>query len=542
MAPSARATQVILSAPAAALTFRALSFPFADRRRLATMVAGELEHSLAFPPGRALWDFVARPPASTSGAAAERLPATSDDNVFAVACPRDRLESMLSGLPEVHPTVVDAEPFAFQRVLALAGVHDALVVDFGATHTTFCRIRGGHLDYVRVQLRGGDDLDRHLAQRRNTTTQAARILKHDKGMQLDECREFFDHILSAALLPNEPTQVPIYITGGAARCRGLIEWLSSRLGRPALTIPVPQGVEPYEEVVAFGMALWGSRGSEGINLAPVKSSESLLIKAGALVAILLLLVSVDLWIHQFALSREVQRYRDAFHTVVGRALPNSDIQSLSELESIATERSGSANGGGHDMEAIVLVVSQALREAEKLAGTDDIKIGDLSVSGSEVRMRGEAGAYPIIDAFKTALGKRFNTDVNVNSTQVGDRKSFDMVIPFGTSDPTPALAPGASAVPPAANAPATVPSAAPSSNSSPIHMPPPSRMPTVQNQPAAPPGDTPTPAAAPLAPIQPSPSAAPSDAATTAPGPQALPPPGAPAPSDSPPAFPAATP
>lgn len=381
------------------------------------MVASELEHSLAFPPGQAAWDFVAR-----STKAAE-----NGNNVFVVACPRDRLEAMLGS--DLSPTVVDAEPYAYQRVLALASITDALVVDFGATHTTFCQIRGGHLDNVRVALRGGDDLDRVIAHRRNITVQNARRLKHDNGLQLEEMREFLDQVLSAALLANEPGGAPIYVTGGGARCKGLPDWLSKRLGRQVLPVPAPDRVDPYQEVVALGMALWGSRGGDGIDLATVKRPQSRLAPIAVLVALILMLVSVDLVAREVSLRLALRHDQDAFQTVVRTALPKSNLRTLPEFESVVESRRQGARGSGRNIEAVVMVISQALREAETNARSTDIRVTEMSVTGTELRLRGEAGAYPVIDALKTAMARRFE-DANVNSTQIAARKGFEMVMPL----------------------------------------------------------------------------------------------------------------
>ena len=119
-----------------------------------SLVRQELEHSLAFPLASSAWDFVAVP-------ARPEL----EENVLAAACPSDRLKEVLARAGE-KPTVVDGEPYAYQRILASAGIHDGLVVDFGARHTLFCRVRAGHLDYVRALMRGGDEITALLASAR----------------------------------------------------------------------------------------------------------------------------------------------------------------------------------------------------------------------------------------------------------------------------------------------------------------------------------------------------------------------------------------
>ncbi len=413
LAPSSRPSQVVLAAPAAGLTFRALSFPFADRRRLEAMVATELEHSLAFPPNEAVWDFVARPPVEHG------------DNVYAVACPRETLAQVLTGAGDVTPTVVDAEAFAYVRVLAIAGVRNALTVDFGATHSTFCSIREGHLEYVRVLLSGGNDLDTRLAEQRHVSATAARTARDERGIELTEVRDFFERLLNHALLPTEPPETPIYVTGGLGQCKGLLEWLGKRLARAALPMPVPAPLDPFTDVVAYGMALWGTQGGAGVNLHQQSARQPIATRIAVLIAIMLVLLSADVVLHRIILAREIAQCNTAIRVIAKQAVPDANLGSLSELESVAQERQGK-QGKGHDMEAILLGTSKALKAAEKRAGSTDVHILDLSVSVAGLRLRGDAGDYPVIEALKKALATRFNSDVNLSTNNVGNRKGFEM--------------------------------------------------------------------------------------------------------------------
>lgn len=420
--PPTHAAQVIASAPAAGLTFRALSFPFTDRRRLAVMVAQELEHSLGFPPGGAAWDFVARPP-SPDG-----------DNVYVVACAQSTVDSLLASTPPPAPTTVDAEPYAFQRVLAHAGVHEALVADFGARHTTFCRIRGGHLDYVRVLLRGGADIDAAIARQRPGTSHAqAETLKHDKGLALPEVSSFLERVLSDALLPPENADVPLFITGGGAGLKGLEGWLETQLGRPIRRMPVPDGVDPNTQAVAFGMALWGIRGGEGVNLHVAREKASRAPLIAALLVLILGLLSADVAVRRVTLSREIARNQEAIRTIAKNA---AGVNSLAELESVLQARTSGQMGNGRNLEELTLSLAECVKEAEAKEKAGDLKIEEVVVGANEIRLRGSAASYPAVEALKNAVASHF-TDVNVSSTQIPlepgqttARQGFTMVAPL----------------------------------------------------------------------------------------------------------------
>jgi hypothetical protein len=416
-----RSGSVILSASAAGLTFRALSFPFSDRRRLEVMVSQELEHSLGFPPGEAAWDFVARPPQADG------------ENVYVVACPRANLEAVLAA-SDARPTAVDAEPYAYQRVLALAGVRDALVADFGATHTTFCRIRGGHLDYVRVLLRGGNDLDGALARKQGGTAEQARLLKHDKGLALAELREFYDRVVGDALLPPEPADAPMYVTGGGARARGLTDWLANKLGRPVEPMPVPQGIDPYEQVVALGMALWGMRGGEGVNLFEIKETRSYARPIALFLLLIVTFISIDAGVKLYVYKQEYGRILDAIRVVCRTAGPN--VSSLEQLQSIVQERKNGSNGAaGHNLEALVLQVADAVKEAREKDKGGQLKVTQVVFNATEVRLQGTAKEYGAVDALKAAMAKRFG-DVNASSQNSPDGVSFTMTAPLPDNAPS----------------------------------------------------------------------------------------------------------
>lgn len=457
-----RAPSTVVALPSTALTFRAMAFPFHDRARLETLVRQELEHSLAFPLADSVWDFVARPPRPEL-----------EENVFAGACPAARLrETVVRAEPS---TVVDGEPYAYQRILASAGCPDGLVVDFGARRTVFCRVRSGHLDYVRALMRGGDELTGALATGRGLSEVAAEALKREKGLELREVRDFLQGLLGDAMLPEESPDVPLYVAGGGSAAPGLLPWLQERLGRPVQFVPLPAGLSPQRDAVAFGMALWGIRGSEGLNLVATLQGERQPVATAAIwLGLILMLITVGVGARAWSAARKLAAYDAAVLAVVRKADPASAVGPLPvhRLQARVDELQGGRNGGRR-LVPLLLMVADALKVAAGGPGAEGspnpgaaasgapvegspspslvpqpaasagpsalpggegggdaenspIIVSELTMSENELIMQGEARSFAYVTAFKAALSERLQEEVQIPSQgPVGDdRISF----------------------------------------------------------------------------------------------------------------------
>ncbi|MBM3461824.1 MAG: hypothetical protein FJX76_06955 [Armatimonadetes bacterium] len=403
----------VAAAPAATLTFRLLAFPFADRRKLEPLVAQELEHTLAFPLSEAAWDFVARPPREDA-----------PENVFAVACPRSRLDQALEPLDGQAPDQVDAEPFAYQRVLNLAGISDALVVDLAATHTTFCRIRAGSIDYVRVLLHGMRALAAQVAASRGIRAEQATENILRKGIELPEVRGFFERQVSDAMLPPLAAECNVYLCGGGMQTPGLAVWLGDRLGRQVLHVPMPDGLLAERDVVALGMALHGLKGGEGVSLQTrVAAGRPPLVTAGIWILLCLALIAVDLRVHELTLRRQVNSYDQAIKRVAVEAAPEvvSSKVPLDVLRSLVASRKGRRGGGGLDAIALIQKVAEA-----RQAGGGDAKVWRIGAGEGTLRLQGEVSSFEQVAGLRKVLSSLGKVTEETRGT--GGRLAFTMTV------------------------------------------------------------------------------------------------------------------
>ncbi|MBI3928600.1 MAG: pilus assembly protein PilM [Armatimonadetes bacterium] len=218
------------------LTFRRLSLPPASREVRRRVVQEELNFSLPFPVSQAAWDW------------------TDDQGeAWVVVAPLERLEPVRREAGE--SSEFDAEPLSYLRAAQAAGIHSALVLDLGASRTTFCAVENGRVDWVRVLLRGGIALTARLAEEKDLTTEKAEILKRAQGLELDTCIRFFEELLDEAFLPDPMAYEKILLCGGGAALPGLAPVLARRLGIEPEFFPVPEPLTPFEHVAAYGAAL-----------------------------------------------------------------------------------------------------------------------------------------------------------------------------------------------------------------------------------------------------------------------------------------------
>lgn len=366
--------------PARLLTFRSLTLPFSDRRRLDGLVETELRNGLAFSLDQAAWDytvFASAPPGSP--------------NVFAVACPRATLEPQLARLEgDANKVEVDAEPYAFQRILTLAGKRDALLLDVGAERTIYGRLVGGHLDTVRVLLQGTVQLHERLAQAPGPATTHA----------------FFAQLLAEALLPDTPSEIPLYLSGVGGQEEGILAVLGEVHQRAVEPLPMPADLSPWTDAVPLGMALGDLRHGEEVHLRPkAVRTTPWMHQAAAWVAVALCLWGADLVGRDYSLRRQVQAYDDAILACARQAAPEANIRSFAadRLQTLVSQRGGSSADGQKPAPEVLDLLGVALTKARQSEPDATLKVFEVALDRQELRVQGEAGSFKQIETLHRGL-------------------------------------------------------------------------------------------------------------------------------------------
>lgn len=229
------------------LTFRRIGLPAANRDVRRQVIQEELTYSLPFSLHEAAWDWV-----------------EESNEAWVVVAPREKVELTQRRAPGAR---LDAEPLCYLRAAQAAEIRSALVIDFGASRTTFCALTGQRIDWVRVMLRGGDALTQRLAASKGDAD-AAEQLKRSQGTDLRECGLFLRDLLDEAFLPEPFPYDFVLVCGGGSALPGLLDFLRGYFPshvdvRP---FPMPTSLSHERHVVAYGAALGGRPGALSVTL------------------------------------------------------------------------------------------------------------------------------------------------------------------------------------------------------------------------------------------------------------------------------------
>lgn len=293
----------IVSLGADKLTFRRMSVPHVSRDIQAQVVREELSFSLPFSLEKAAWDWV-----------------ETDEMASVIVAFNDDIVAMRQAAGE-HVTI-DAEPFSLLRALLEAKQSEALIFDFGATHTTICGIKDRTLEWFKVSLRGGQDLTKRLAQANKMSEDEAELHKRSAGCGDPACAKWLKEIVDSVALANRPTFDNVFICGGGAALPGIQEKLQEYCGREVKLFPLPGNLSAYSDVMAYGAALAGKPRRPKVELCPpVQQSSDIPIAYAVWLAVLLVMGTCDLELRHSALANLQQQHQTVITEAVKKEAP-----------------------------------------------------------------------------------------------------------------------------------------------------------------------------------------------------------------------------
>jgi len=399
------ARKTFASFPASRITFRHFTLPFSDKRRLKEVIGEDLADSLPFPIEDVAWDFCVR----------------GHGDIFAVAALKADVKEVLRAASD-DLAGLDAEPFAYSRAAAAAGIKDALVVDFGAGKTLFCQITGGRLEWVRVIMRGGEALSGELASARSIPLEEAERLKKSQGLNLPEVRAFLGDMLGMAYLPATLTVPLILICGGGAALPGLAPFLEKNLHVACELFPMPEGLTPFEHVVAFGTALKGKIGESGVALSESATAPALWKTWGILLLLPVLLFSINLKLHEASLEKKYQLARQEMVSVVQSNYPSVKkvMYPVDQFKSLLQEEKKQVTREEGD-------TLKCLEDVGKSLEKKDIRIHEIDLEENNFKLKGEAPTFDAIERWRSELsGLVASAEIGEQKTTTDKRISFEM--------------------------------------------------------------------------------------------------------------------
>ena len=221
-------------------SFRRMSFPFRDRKKIAQAIAFEMEPLIPCPVDDVLIDFIS-------------ISEKEGSRVLAAAVPAELIDAHRTLIEERGGRAVvidiDAVPVAAKLITAGDATGDCILIDVGENSSTAVLITGGRIAHVRHFAFGGRSITTTIADVANMTVTEAEQRKREGRVTGAEretvalCRDFASRIartidfLSAR---GDVTIAPtaIFLTGGGALYSPLKGELEARFPCPVELVSV----------------------------------------------------------------------------------------------------------------------------------------------------------------------------------------------------------------------------------------------------------------------------------------------------------------
>lgn len=398
----------ILVLPSNLVTFRQFSFPFQDKKRIKDVLPGELMETAVLPLEKLVWD----------------TPSIYKENANVLIAVREELDKYLKEYGN-SAQIIDAEPCAFSRVAAYNKIKDALIIDFGATKTTFCGIKDGRINMLRVRMMGGKRIDQMIAEQKKISIEEAEEIKCTEGMNLKSVKLFMDALLASAALDDPLGYEKIILTGGGGQMPGLAEYLQETLKTEVSYFKLPEGISPFYDVSAFGAALYEITGQEKVNFRK-ESIENGKVSYYWLFFLLIpiLIFSIGLIMKLSQLEKENKLLMKSMEKAVLKEYPKigkvtSPVQQVRSF--IKREKSEQAA----PTRKIIPILNDIAISRRGL----EISFYELDITEDEIKLKGEANSFDNVDKFRTALAKYFeNAEIADQKTKPNDRVDFTIKI------------------------------------------------------------------------------------------------------------------
>jgi hypothetical protein len=377
--------------PSDVLTYRKVALPPANQTVCRRVIQEELSYSLPFPMHQVAWDYIK----------------AAGQSALVMVTPRERLSSYqrLAGNASL-----DAEPLAYLRAALHCGIHNGLLIDFGASKTTFCHIAHSQLEWVRVMLRGGRQLTQRLADENKLQIEQAEDLKRKRGCELGEVQNFVAELIEEALLDKHTGFEQVLIFGGGSAMPGLKSFLSLRLGTEPQAFPVPPSLSPYQHVTALGAALSLRLGQPRIQLQnPTEASGT----PGFLPWVSLSLLGLGgLFAVGYAQETKVNLLTSQ-QAVLRQDLVQSVKPWLPDSESVPSEqllektKSTVASRKKLKQQSVRHVADSLARMATTLREMPKVEVRSITYDEGKVQFEGEVASPQEAEQLRAKLGKVF---------------------------------------------------------------------------------------------------------------------------------------
>ncbi len=444
---------IITALPGKGTTFRILTFPFKQKKKILQVLPSELEDSIPFGLDEVVYDFQVwdRDKRSTT--------------VLVTIVKKEEYEQFASELKKIglKPVKIGVEPLYLSTLFSYTEEDENIgILDIEENHSNLLLWGGKQRFFPRYLSAGSEQLTKLLMEKHNITSEEAENLRQTGEID-DDTMDTYVRLLSAELTQtlfsyrNQTGEEikKLYITG-YGNDKQILTTLHKATGVPCVPLhiptfpPLPPSLSQNHFHLPLALALNGTRNSlsNETNFAlPAEESEKeweeikpTIITAAVLYVIFLLILLAGVIFDYTLTKREYQKIKGEELKIVSETIPEEAaygdyVNSLKrKVEELKKRLNTSTNSSSFSILDILKGIS------ENLPQDTTVTITDLTIDGKNLRMKGETSDFTSLDKIRQALAsvKQLQNVSVVDSKKLQKKGtiSFTIVAKIGESNGT----------------------------------------------------------------------------------------------------------
>jgi general secretion pathway protein L len=435
------------------LSFRNVSLPFKDEKKIRQILAFEVEPLLHFPIDEAILDYV-------------MVHKGVPSDLFVAIAPKAAVQERAVHISQYVKKIsrIDVEGAVLAATLAAKGppAGCALVLDIGAEHTAGIVIRDGHLCQIRSFAFGGNHITRMIAERLNIDADAAELQKRENsaGEAEEALRTLYgkflselDNTIEFMMLQGQLQEGPqrIYLTGGGALYAPLQDALSRHFAAPVeppdllagggiqCDLAVRSHWNPLIMNQALALAIAGHKTSQSFSFrirdskvrAAFGQLRGVLRWAAAVTAIFVILAAADIYLDYRYNRQRLDALKTEIMTLFKTYNPQATriVDPVSQMKGSIIEARKVALGMAETRPGVTALA--LLKDISRLAPpAAELLLSSFVFEKDMILLKGQAKNFDAVDTLKKEFMKStFFETVTIGGvalTKQGDKVEFDM--------------------------------------------------------------------------------------------------------------------
>ena len=449
------AESCIASFKADQVSFRNLTMPFKDKKKIGRTIGYELEPKLPFSVEAMATDYIVT----------ER---SVETRILSASVQKEALEQYLDRLAvhDIDPDVIDLSgvPTAVQLAKREDGPSDAVFIDMGSRATSVILFANRTVALVRSFHIGGDTITEAIAKSKEVSLEEAESLK--SGGAVDEFADVVKPVIRAFCQEIQNTihafryqemeaaaPEKVFLTGGGALYPGMAAMLHDFLAMPVELVDLAE--QPNLEIEEGALEYWNPllmNSALALALRDAKTSDSFNLRVGEFkkqrryeqfrgdinriaiyVGLILLVLVADIYADYYVIGRRHDHLQEQIASVFKKTFPDVKriVDPAQQMKAKLDEARESmllpSDSFGQGVMVDVLGdVALCIPE------TADVDVSSLIVDEERVRLKGLTDNFNTVDVIKSGLEKSdYFKDVSIASAQLdrtGDRVRFELLM------------------------------------------------------------------------------------------------------------------